>query len=118
MLENLNCTSTSLSKTKETLEIFFFIFLFQDALEKPTNLNLYPKKRELERGIEETEAQLARKKKELGSLQQMVATYKSNPKFGSSKGFQVKERTKCFKKRFDCFNLNFEPVMDCDHLCG
>ena len=45
--------------------IFYFLFcpqamLAQDALEKPTNLNLYPKKRELERAIEETEAQLAR----------------------------------------------------------
>ncbi len=75
--------------------VFINVFLFnkamlaQDALEKPTNLNLYPKKRELERAIQETEAALARKRKELASLEQMVATYKSNPKFGNTKHFQV-----------------------------
>ena len=61
--------------------------LNQDALEKPSNLNLYPKKRELERSIEEAEKQLQKKQKELKSLQQMVATYKSNPKYGNSKHF-------------------------------
>jgi len=63
--------------------------LTQDALEKPTNLNLYPKKRELERTIEATEKELAKKQKEVAGMQQMVDTYKNNPKFGNSKHFQV-----------------------------
>ncbi len=62
--------------------------LAQDPMERPSNLNLYPKKRELERGIDETEKLLQRKQKELVSLQQMVVTYQSNPKFGNSKHFQ------------------------------
>jgi hypothetical protein len=62
--------------------------LQQDALEKPSNLNLYPRKREVERHIEMAEQDLAKKQKELHSLQQMVATYQSNPKFGNAKQFQ------------------------------
>ena len=58
-----------------------------NVMDKPTNLNLYPKKKELERSIDDTEKQLAKKTKELKSLQQMVSTYKSNPKFGNSKHF-------------------------------
>ena len=62
--------------------------LSNDPTEKATNLNLYPRKRELERMIEQAESDLGKKQKELAALQQMVETYKSNPKFGNSKKFQ------------------------------
>ncbi len=62
--------------------------LTQDALEKPTNLNLYPRKREIEHHIATAEQDLAKKQKELNSLLQMEATYKQNPKYGNAKQFQ------------------------------
>jgi len=61
--------------------------LAQDALEKPTNLNLYQRKREIEGEIKVAEVNLAKKQKELASMQQMVQTYKQNPKFGNAKQF-------------------------------
>ena len=61
----------------------------ESHIERPgTNLNLYQKKRELEKNIEDAEKKLSTKQKELKSLKQMVATYKSNPKFGNPKHFQ------------------------------
>ena len=66
--------------------------LAQDALSesKATNLNLYQKKKGLEKNIEEAEKELDKKQRELKSLQQMVQTYKNNPKFGNPKHFQVR----------------------------
>ena len=58
-----------------------------DPLEKPTNLNLYQRKREIEAEIKVAECTLAKKQKELASMQQMVQTYKQNPKFGNAKQF-------------------------------
>ena len=61
--------------------------LNHDPMEGPTNLNLYQEKRKLEKSIERAEQELATKQKEMKSMEQMVSTYKSNPKFGNSKHF-------------------------------
>ena len=63
--------------------------LTYDALEKPRNLNLYPRKRELEKLIEDANGRLAVKDKELASLERMVAAYRGNSKFGNSKQFET-----------------------------
>jgi len=64
--------------------------LSADALAStgPTNLNLYPRKKELERQMASTEADLNKSQKELFSLNQMMETYQNQPKFGNSKNFQ------------------------------
>ena len=64
--------------------------LSADALASngPTNLNLYPRKKELERQMASTEAELSKSQKELFSLNQMMETYQNQPKFGNSKNFQ------------------------------
>ncbi|TRY73831.1 hypothetical protein TCAL_01926 [Tigriopus californicus] len=67
--------------------------LLSDPREKATNLNLYPRKKEIERAIEEAEHEHNKKTKEFKSLQQMVNTYKENPKFGSTKKFQSEIHT-------------------------
>lgn len=54
----------------------------------PSNLNLYPRKRELERQMAAIEAELVKSQKELKSLNQMMATYQNQPKFGNSKQFK------------------------------
>lgn len=54
--------------------------LSQEAKSNPTNLNLYPKKRELERLIAETEKELHKKNKELDQTANLAATFKNNPK--------------------------------------
>lgn len=63
--------------------------LSADALANcgPTNLNLYPRKREIERQMAAIEAELAKNQKELMSLNQMMETYQNQPKFGNSKKF-------------------------------
>ncbi len=65
--------------------------LSADALAStgPTNLNLYPRKKELERQMAAIEAELGKSQKELLSLNQMMETYQNQPKFGNSKRFQV-----------------------------
>ena len=64
--------------------------LTADALANtgPSNLNLYPRKKELERQMARIEAELSKSQKELFSLNQMMETYQNNPKFGNSKKFQ------------------------------
>jgi hypothetical protein len=64
--------------------------LTADALAStgPTNLNLYPRKKELERQMGAIEAELNKSQKELKSLNQMMATYQNQPKFGNSKQFK------------------------------
>ena len=65
--------------------------LTADALANtgPSNLNLYPRKKELERQMARIEAELSKSQKELFSLNQMMETYQNNPKFGNSKKFQA-----------------------------
>lgn len=55
----------------------------------PTDYNLYPQKKKLEKEMVAIEAELSKSQKELASLNQMMQTYQSQPKFGNSKKFQV-----------------------------
>lgn len=55
----------------------------------PADRNLYPQKRKLEKEMVAIEAELSKSQKELLSLNQMMQTYQSQPKFGNSKQFQV-----------------------------
>jgi len=50
--------------------------------------NLYQKKRELEKLVEEKKKEEASAQKEMKALQMMVETYKNNPKFGDARKFQ------------------------------
>ncbi len=72
-------------------QIVIFSWLFYNITHiflGPTNLNLYPRKKELERQIQALEAELSKSSKELKSLNQMMATYQNQPKFGNSKQFK------------------------------
>merc|ERR1712226_512838 len=64
--------------------------LSQDALEetRPSNLNLYPRKRELEAEISAANEELVRKRRELEGLQKMVQTCSVEPKYGKSDAFK------------------------------
>merc|ERR1719412_1674811 len=64
--------------------------LDQDALEqtRPSNLNLYPRKRELEAQISAANEDLTKKRRELEGLQKMVQTCSVEPKYGKSDAFQ------------------------------
>ena len=57
--------------------------LIKEPVDKKPNLNLYPRKKELERMIDTIEKELAQRVKELSSFQTLVTTYEANPKFGS-----------------------------------
>ena len=52
-------------------------------------VNYYQLKRELEKNVEAVESEVARGQKEMRSLQVMVATYRTNPKFGDVAQFEV-----------------------------
>jgi len=61
------------------------------------NQNLFQRKRELNKKIEEHEGQISKGQKEIKALQLMVQTYKQNPKFGDWKKFQSEIETVIFK---------------------
>lgn len=53
-----------------------------------TNINYYQMKREIEKNIETVESELEKGQKEMKSLQIMVNTYRTNPKFGDVTKFE------------------------------
>lgn len=60
----------------------------KQSLCKGGNVNYYQMKRDLEKKIEAQESELLRGQKEMKSLQLMIQTYKTNPKFGDVKTFE------------------------------
>ncbi|CAB4069447.1 FNBP1 [Lepeophtheirus salmonis] len=75
--------------------------LTKDPVEKATNLNLYPRKRELEHILDEKEKELATVNKTLSSINLMITSYEKNPSFGSKKDkdkFNV-EKTKLLSQK-------------------
>lgn len=65
--------------------------LAQDTLaeNQPTNLNLYPRKRELGKRIEAAEKELLKSLREKESLDKMLAAYQNQPKYGKSDRFKA-----------------------------
>ena len=55
---------------------------------RPTNLNLYPKKRELEKQIEGANKELAKAEREVESLTKMITACQSHPKYGKPDKFR------------------------------
>ncbi|QQP48974.1 Uncharacterized protein FKW44_009468, partial [Caligus rogercresseyi] len=58
--------------------------LTKDPMEKASNLNLYPRKRELEHALEEKERSW-RREQDAEQYHLMISSYEKNPSFGSKK---------------------------------